>query len=428
MQPVQPKITQKLLLRSAIAIFILAGLVLAYQWYKRRESDPLGGQTLDTADWIAAIETTGDGRHVVAIKPDASVVQQNGVPKESQDRDVAWRPDGNFVAFASNRDKGKFTMFRWRPDGGSPEMRSLFGATQGSPYFLRADADLHDLATGLVTGAGKVFMWEPKVPALRQVLPPPDPNSRTGASGEQDEGEGRVSQFEAFYDRLGKAFRLAKWTPDRRGVYAVMTRESGEILIFQRLDATKPEEAIPRTIVAGDKIDFDIDQNTGNLYFSVQNFQYPTPESATEHLKNGKLETPYHHAVGLIQASHPGAITTLAKSFDDKTAFGSVTVSPDGQKVAYVEGAYAGDGNLDAKSLWVFVVAGPNAGKRGQFVAGQVFEPSWSPDSNTLVYARRDGEGKRLIYTSSLDDPSPRLRSPDAGVFSNPVFSPQIKG
>src|SRR5436853_254133 len=95
--PKQPKITQKLIVRSAIALFALAGLLYAFLWYKGREADPTGYVVSDTNGMIAAVQATAAGRHVVAIKPDGTVISQSGVPPNSEDRDPTWRPDGNAI-------------------------------------------------------------------------------------------------------------------------------------------------------------------------------------------------------------------------------------------------------------------------------------------------------------------------------------------
>ncbi|HWA82504.1 MAG TPA: hypothetical protein VG820_03660, partial [Fimbriimonadaceae bacterium] len=303
MQPVHAKITQKLLLRSAIGIFVLACLVMAYRWYKGQESDPFGNNRIDTAGWVAATETVGDGRHVVVFKGDGTMVRQPGVPAGSQDNDLAWRPDGNYIFFGSNREKQKFTMFRWFPDGSATaEMRSLPGRPQSSPYFLNGDKGLGWDAVGLITAGGLVMRYEPKRPALHQELPPPDPKRRTA---EDPETGAAVSPFEDLYARFGTSFRMAKWTPDRKAVFAVMRRDTGEILIYQKLDFTTPQEGLPQPVIAGDRIDFDVDQSSGKVYFAVQNFQWPDPNSVpSEFVKNGKVSVPFRHAIGMVDPAN----------------------------------------------------------------------------------------------------------------------------
>lgn len=424
MQPVQPKITQKLLLRSAIGIFVLAALVMAFRWYKGQESDPQGDSRLDTAGWVAAIETVGDGKHVVAFKSDGTMVRQPGVPAESMDNDAAWRPDGNYLFFGSNREKDKFTMFRWFPDGSrQAEMRSLPGRPQGAPYFLNGDADLGWDAVGLITSGGLVMRYEPKKPALHQELPPPDPKKRVA---EDPESGTSVSPFEDMYQHYGTSFRVAKWTPDRKAVFAVMRRETGEILIYQRLDFTTPEEGQPRPIIAGDRIDFDVDQHSGKVYFTVQNFQWWDQSIIPpEFIKNGKVTVPLRHGVGVVDPSSLSKPQFLATSVVDKDCFSSPSVDLAGDRLAFVHGPYAGSGNLTPDMLIVINLEGDNKGKGGPVATGEVFEPAWSPDGKKLAFARRESPTSRPIYVLDELGGTPRRLSPEGGVFGNPVFSPQ---
>lgn len=420
----QPKINQRLLLRSAISLLILAGLFMAFRWYRARETDLHGTDTLATVGWIAAIQETDQGNRVVAIKPDGTLVQQGDPPADAEDRDVVWRPDGNFIFFASDRDKGRFAMYRWYPQNGStPEKRSIGARSQSAPFFLRGDGPLGPDAHALVTAGGVVMEYDPKTPALHQTLPPPD--KLNSDQSEDQSGEGRKSAFEGEYEHFGTSFKYAKWTPDKSGVFAVMRRETGEILIYQKLNAPSPEEGAPRPIVAGDRVDFDIDQKTGVCCFIVQNFQWPDPERAPEQFRKGRTVTvPFHHGIGLIDLSKPQGMEIIAASNNDKFCFAEPALTPAGDFVAFVGGAYQGNGNMTPAGLYV-VPAQVGVKDLGQTVAtGDVHEPSWSPDGTTLAFAQRIAPNKRPIFTISRSDPVVRQRSPD-GVFESPKFSPQ---
>lgn len=427
MQPIQPKITQKLLLRSAIGIFALAGLILAFQWYKAHESDPRGDDKLDTAGWLAATESdaSGDTIHAVVFKDDGTIVRQPNLAAATEDRDVVWRPDGNFVFFSSNREAEKFTMFRWFPDGGhAAELRSLMGLPQGSPFFLRADADKGNDAEALVRAGGRIDSYNARVPLLHQVLPPPDPKSRQEVDAE---GGGRVSPFESMYQRFGTSFKYAKWNPGKTAVYAVMRRETGEILIYQKLNFATPQEGQPEAVVAGDKVDFDIDQKTGKVYYAVENFQWPDLGSVpAEFVKDGKVTVPYKHGIGVVDVSDPRSGGVIVASNKDSMCFGSITLAPMGDFLAVVAGTYSGNGNLTPAGLLVIPAAAGQRSLAPPVATGEVYEPSWSPDGKRIAFARRETPTSRPIYI--LDQGSePRRISPDTGVFGNPVFSPQMK-
>lgn len=430
MQPKQPKINQKLVLRSAIGLFVLAGLLLAFRWFKERESDPLGMARLNTLGWIAAIETVGDGKQAVVIKEDGTVVRQPKVNAEVQDRDPAWRPDGNFLFFSSNREKSKFTMFRWLPDGTTePEMRSLGGLSQGAPFFMAADADRHGDASALITAGGKVMQYNPIKPSLKQVLPPPDPNQRTSA----EPGGGSASPFEGLYERYGTSFRRALWTPDRTAVYAVMRGDLGETLVYQRLNFTNPQEAQPRAIMAGDRIDMDIDQQRGILYFTVQKFHWPeSSEVKPEYIKNSKVTTPFEHVVGLYdpsQAKQP--LQIFAKSGDAgmgisaDTSFSEPSLSPNGAALVVVAGKYVGNGNMQPTGLYVIDLEHHAVNFNIPIAPGDVHEPTWSPDSTKIAFARRETPRSRPIYTVEFPSGVLSRRTESDRVFGFPAFSPQ---
>jgi len=391
-----------------------------------RESDPGGYRSLNTAGWVAAVETTANGSQAVVFLNDdvGTMISQPNVPDKTDDRDIAWRPDGNYLFFASNRIDDKFTMFRWFPTATSePEMRSILGLPQLAPYFPPSDASLHENATALLTVGGRVMMYDPKTPALRQVLPPPDPKLTQSSDPEV----GQESPFETMYERFGSSFRVAKWTPDKKAVFAVMEREDGELLVYQKLDFKTPEEGQPRPVAQGDKIDFDIDPNSGAVYFAVENFQWPLGDVPPDFVKaNGKTMVPFRHALGIVDFSLNPPIQWIRQSKDDKVCFGSVAVAPQGDKLLVVQGAYAGNGNMMPASLMMADLAGPARGAMGPVLKGEVYEPCWSPDGKKIAYAQRDSKTSRPIYVFSEGGVAPQRVSPATGIFGHPEFSPQM--
>ncbi|HTQ12035.1 MAG TPA: hypothetical protein VMI31_18375 [Fimbriimonadaceae bacterium] len=427
MQPIQPKINQKLLLRVAICLFLLAIFVGAFWWFKLRESDPGGYRQLNTVGWIAALETTSEGNHVVVLKGDdaGTVINQPNVKDASEDRAPVWRPDGNYVYFPSNRQSKKFTMFRWFPAPASDaEMRSLEGLPQLSPSFLATDSDLGEGAMGLLTAGGRVMMYDPKTPALRQVLPPPDPK----LTQSNDPEAGQVSPFETMYERFGNSFRVAKWTPDKQAVFAVMEREDGEVLIYQKLRFKTPQEGQPIPIAQGDHIDFDIDPNTGAAYFTVENFQWPLGDVPSDFLKNGKVMVPFRNGLAVADFSQQHPIQWIKQSKDNQLCFGALAVAPKGDRLVTVVGPYQGNGNMTPKALWMLGLSGPGRGQMAQILQGEVYEPCWSPDEKKIAYAERDSKTSRPIYVLTEGSSGPERVSPADGVFGHPQFSPQTQG
>lgn len=421
----QPKISQKLLVRSAVGLFALAALLFAFRYFKSNESDLGGNRTVDSKGMIAAIESKGDGQQVVVLKPDGSVILQPDVKPEVQDQDLAWRPDGNALFFASNRVGDKFTMFRWVP-GDAPEQRAVGSRAQGSPEFLIGDADLHAEAHGLVIMGGKVMDYDPKKPSLTQVLPPVDPKNRVQISGDE-EGSGGASPFEAQYANLGTSFRKAAWLPDKSAVVAVMRRENGEVLVYQKLNVADPKDGLPKPILAGDKVNFDIDQKSGAVYMAVSNFQWIRPEAAPEQFRKGSvLTTPYKHAILKFDpaASIESQLITITSSKDDKVSFGAIAIDPKGELLLLTIGKYSGEGAIQPEGLAELPLTA-SGGQMVGLVRGDVYEPSWSPSGDKIVFALRESDTSRAIMEVDRAGGTPIRKSPQEGVFSFPKYSPQ---
>ncbi len=424
MQAKQPKISQKLVMRSAIGLIGLAILIFAFNYFRSIETDLNGNATVDSAGMIAALQSVGDVNHVVVIKPDGTLIQQPGIEEKSDDRDVVWRPDGNAVFFASDRSKDRFTMFRWRPDpSAKPEQRSVGSRAQGAPDFLTGDAGLGANAHALLIMGGKVMDYDPKKPSLFQVLPPVDPKNRVEISGEE-EGGGSTSAFEGVYANLGSSFRRAKWLPDKSAAVAVMRRDSGEVLIYQKLNTSDPVEGRPKAIVAGDRVDFDVDERTGLVYYAVTNFQWVRAEDAPpEFHKGNRLTTPFKHAIGRFDVTGKSSgIVTASK--DDTAAFNEIRVDPQGKFLLVTYGPYLGDRNFGPGGLSLVPLEG--APEPSLLAKGDVHEPSWSPTGDKVLFALRESETSRPIMEVSRTGGPPVRKSP-AGVFSYPQYSPQTK-
>jgi hypothetical protein len=227
------------------------------------------------------------------------------------------------------------------------------------------------------------------------------------------------------------------WGPNKSFIVAVMTRDSGEILIVQRLDATKPEDALPRAIVAGDRISYDVDPATGVIVYAVLNFQLAMDTTDIENvpeqfIKDGKIVIPFEHAIGLANPDNPSDAATNGPMFqspNNAVAFDSIVLSPDGKSVAFTTGRYEGDGNFVPAELVVGEtrVATPDGPPSvTRILSGEIFEPSWHPDNRRLVFVRREAGGQRAILTINRDGTRETPISRE-GSFSTPKFSPQLQ-
>ncbi len=422
----QPKILQRMLLRFAIGLFVLAGLIIGFVLVKGCGDDIDFPTGVDTRGMIAAVKFLAEGSQVGVFLPDGEWRAAPEYLEAKTDRDPVWRPDGNRLFFVGDRgkpsdgDTAAFHVYRWNLGSDAVMQRSLGSTSKGSPSFApSASSGANEFL--LMTSGGFVLSLDPKNGFSRQVLPPV-PRDRTG-----DE-EGVFGQFEAAYRQLGTSFREAKWTSDKRFVAAVLRREDGtEVLILQNLGAEEP----PQPVVAGAKIEFDVSPRNGDVFYAVEEFLLPDPQNAPEEFKkDGRIVLPFRHAVGVLRTEAGGSAPVgalVAASPDDKACFRSLSVSPDGATLLLVQGRYEGGGRMAPEALMVMPAQAGGATSAAAVLRGQVYEPSWGPDSRTIAFARV-ADGKRSIFTIAKDGSAERSVSAGKGDFGFPKISPQTSG
>lgn len=417
----QPKVVQKLLLRTSLLLLAIAALLIGYRAFRSFGQDPGSVGSATTTDYIAAIERVkGGGQRVVVFKPDGTKLDSPGYAERANDRDFTWRPDGNQIFFSSNREENNFHIFRWNLARNEVERRTFGSRSRSAPTFATS------LDRLLILTGGFVLEFDPKSMVTTQQLPP---ISREIGKGEEGGVQG---QFDAVYRQLGNAFRAARWTPDEKYIVAVMTRDTGEILVTQNMAPAEGENPRPIGIIAGERIWFDIAPN-GTVVYAVLNFRWPNEEEIPEEfIKNGRVTTPFRHQLGLITPSNtqdPERNGPLFASQEDSVAFFDPAVSPDGGSVLFTVGKYEGDGNFLPDQLNIAPFR-PNLGggpvtRPARVVAGEIYEASWHPDSRKITYIRRGANGLRSLYTILRDGTRETPISKDLGNFAMPRFSPQ---
>lgn len=426
MEQKHPKIVQKLLLRTFLLLVAVAGVFLGIQYVLNWREDPDTG-TIDSDGMIAALELNDDGQQVVLFdKAGAKVPSPDYKPGKS-DRDIVWRPDGNRVFFSSDRTDGAYHLFRWNPGSEKVDQKSTGTLSKFDPSFPIvdiSDAAATKLAgdTALITQGGFVLDFNIRKSTSQQLLPPPG-GVTTGA----DEESGGSGQFDSVYKKFGNAFRTARWIKGQEYIAAIMKADEGEVLIIQKLRATQDSELLPRPVFGGDRIDMDVDPKTGNVVFTVLNFQFPDKENIPEtNMKDGKAVKPFIHGIFVMDPTNAGtdSLIPIAISQDDKMAFGPVSVSPDGSQIATTTGKYDGT-NFSPAGLAVMPLqpGGMQAGT--PVVGGEIYELSWHPNGQTLVFIKRVGS-ERAIFKINKDG-STETKVSDGGNFMTPRFSPQSK-
>ncbi len=383
--PAQPKINQRLLQRTAIGLVLLAVIFGGYRWVQEQKGDfDRGGQS---AGLVAAIRRQGDGQQAVLIHADGKIVATKSWRDGVIDREPVWSPDGRFLYFCSDREESTFHVFRWNPEKDDAESRTQGGTSRSYPTFAPGDTG----ETLLVVAGGAVRELDPRERKAPQILPPA--NGEIAQSGDPEGGA--EGSFSAVYGSLGKSFRVARYLPDHRYIAAVMRRDEGELLMVQDLQpGANGKVSAPRPVAAGDRIDFDVNAKANSIAFTVQNFRWPDPRSAPEQFRKGnRITVPFRNVVGIVEAS--GGQVIIGASPDDKIAFASPRIDPDGARLLLTIGPVQ-DGSLRPTALITVPLREGGLSQASSLVQGEVYEPSWSIDGKTIVYAKRAG-GKRDV-------------------------------
>jgi TolB protein len=106
-------------------------------------------------------------------------------------------------------------------------------------------------------------------------------------------------------------------------------------------------------------------------------------------------------------------------------AFEQPCVSPDGSKVAVVICAYDKTTSTPTPKLLIVTPNQPGSNLLHANVAkGEIYEPSWTPDGNGLVFAMHEGSNRNL-YSVNVDGSNLKCLTPKGGNYGYPVYSPQ---
>lgn len=413
----EPKIVHKLALRTLVAVVGLGALFVGLRTFLGYNKDPGSFGSVQTDNMIAAVEFGRDGQQVVAVKADGSILKSPGYKEGNTERDVAWQPDGGRIYYISDRENQTYQVFRWRPvEGGESEARTLGTRGKSNPSFA---PDAEGKTNLIISSMGTIQELDPVTRKTSQVLPPMMNEVPQGT--EEEEGGGGSSLFKALYGELGDSFARAQILPGGNKIMAIMRGNRGDVLVLQDLTPqSNGRLKAPDPLAAGDRIEFNMAKN-GTVVFTVQNYTFATDSLARAFQKanpGGKL--PYRHAVLRYTPNEPAAL--LAASPDDNIAYGQPAVSPDGTRVMFVRGKYDGT-NLTPDGLYIKGIQDPLP--EAPVVSGQVYEPSWHPGGNKIVYVKRDG-GKRAIFTANPDGTDEKNLTGDKGDFSRPLYSPQM--
>lgn len=418
-----PKINQRQLVRTAILLFVLAGLFATYRVFSNVKDDIQGTfAKVDSKGMIAAIEATADGSQVVVFGKDGSKKTLGGAGQETIDRDLAWRPDGNFIFFVSNRKENAFHIFRWNPLASEAEARTVGSRGRSNPTFP-PDASAGDERLLMVSG-GNVLELDPKKKQTPQILPPTTSEITVQGGGDEQGTEGL---FASIYRELGESFRIARYFADRRFIAAIMRRsDGGETLVIQDMEPDeKGKLRPPLPLAAGERIDFDIDAKSSRLVYAVQGFRWPRARDIPKQFINGnKVTVPYECMLAVLDPNEKAPPVPIAISNSSDAGFGSPSVSPDGQSLLLIVGTFERGVGLTPKALLTLPLQENGIEARSILKQGDVADPTWSKDGSKIAFTLRQNGARDIITMSKIGAEEKNLTG-GKGSYSQPKFSPQ---
>ena len=424
MPPKQPKISQRLVLRTAIGLLTLAGLVFAYQWYQGRKDNFGGFSTVNSAGWIAAVERTSDGSQVIYFDDKGEIHRSPGHKAESTEDGPAWQGDGNFLFYSSDKEGSIFQIFRWNLEFNHLENRSPGRVSRTHP-----EPDPFQENSVLFLQSGMGFRLDAAAGRAIRVFPP--------VAQEEKESDNEGGTLKIDYDLVDR-YKLidAKWL-DGNWLVGVQRLDEGEALIAQTTDLT-PDKTYKSYIVlaTGNKISFDVNPETGMIYCAIAGFKFnPGAKIDPRFMKGTKLVPPFKHVLlkgtlkdfagGFVEMGNPQKKHVMwVPDPKQEQVMSEIAVSPDGAWIAACLGKP--DVTMIAIPTILAVIPTDAAAQGKALTDGEIYEPNWSPDSSTIAFSKREGEQNQSIYTISRDGGVAARISPATGIFSSPKFSPQL--
>jgi len=415
----QAKILQARALRTLIVVLVVGGGLFGLRWYYAHAKDTSEAFTgaVISENQVLAIETEKEGQKVVVFDTTGKKIEQGGEKPGTNDRDPVLNSEGAGNLVLSDRNGQGFPVYRWVPTPGSePEVRSQGSIGKSNPNF---PANGDPKTEMILVSGGFVNEYNASEIKGHQILPPV--GQVTTAGGGDDEGSGASGgQFTQLYSQYGDSFRVAKWCASNDAIAAVMRSDRGETLIIQPLGKAGEKTPLPIPISQGDRIDFDVNPKNGGIVFAVQNFRWQSNSPVPK-------EHRFLHCIGMWKPGDEKP-SFIAQGMDDKASFSSPTINPGGDKILLTVGPFdRTSGSMTPSGLITMPLAENAGGSAAQLVAGEVYEPSWGPKGDKIVYAKRTSNGVRAIYVNAADGSAEHSLSGDTGSYSHPHFSPQMK-
>lgn len=374
---------ERTLVGLLVAVLLIAVLALIRsQPWGRIDIRPVKPSTVG---WIVCVQldSQGDG-NLLMLKPDGSAFLLTEDSHDDQSPD--WAPDGKKIVFSSNRRDQVYQLWTIDPDGKGLMQLTIGGGAKQAPVYDKDGKHILHIAQGLVTEV------DAKATHATQLIPLAS----------------QMVQVREQFEQV--AFRYARRYSETL-IAAVQRVDEGEQAVVQDLSLGKQQFVLP-TLVGGERI--DIDWAPDKPWLVVSGVAMPLPTAPDQivpvggilrfDLSNG-IKEPDVRPLWLDSTNQRGAI--------------EIAYSPDGSRLAFVLCERKSDGTLVRKGLYTIPEGG---GSPTEICAGEVYQPSWSPDGQQLVFAMGP-VGARQIYTIRTDGTEMKQRT-EKGDHITPRWSP----
>jgi hypothetical protein len=416
--PNKAKINQRLAKRGILFVVFLGVIAFGYWYLSQGNGDPDRFRApYESAGQIAAIKSVDDGSQAVLIAADGKITPSPDYKAGSQDHNITWRGDGGRVIFESDRYQQQPHVFRWNPDADSIDRISIDKRGKGRLSFLAPGGTPSN--SGLMIDGGMVVEINSVTGETAQKLPEKNKNAAQGG----DE-EGAKSEMEGDFSKYGTSFADARWGKDKKFFYCVMQGEKGQTLVIKDTTSTKP--LMP--VIAGDHIDIDVSQKTGELVFAVQGLQIPDwdEKGQAQYTHDGKITPPF---TSVLESLNPetGDSTRIAMIKEDHPSFAMPRVSPDGGSILTAFGVYA---KGQYTSAGIALMPNTESGADHPLKTMQVPTVSqlcWDPTGQQFLFIAKTSKTAADIFLSTPDFSTPKNITQGKGNFIEAVFSPRIK-
>jgi dipeptidyl aminopeptidase/acylaminoacyl peptidase len=411
----------RILSRTVTLLVIAALLGGVVYWLKgRRQDRPLVDlPAVDSKGYVLALKQTEAGDRLVAISPTGEIREATGTP-ETIDREPTWTPDGRRAVFVSNRSiDGSYQIFEWKPDRtNEPFQITPNGAARRNPWMTADGAEV------LYASQGDVIATAYSDLRTRRIMPPSDDPNAQHEEGQPEAGPHQHDIIGESWMRTASALdgeAFAKGFISKGGKYfvGIYTTARGQAFVVQNMEPSSPNEVAAMVPVAGDRIEVSFDWSTARAIISVVNFRYPMLDAVPKDKirKDGTVIVDFVNALFILDLP-AGRFEPLFISKDGSEAAINPALSPDGSEVAVVVQEKSGDA-LVSKALMVLPLSGGGPDSAKRITTGDIHEPTWSPDGETLAFARGID-----IWTVKTDGTNERNLTQGKGKFRSPSFSP----